>query len=134
MTAAYVEIFQHYFAVVRYQEDEKYALLSQGTGYLKNLQQMWRNSKQEKFSNYLIPKESYGSFKSYIFLINSFKFIHCFLPKQSKRSFSFTCNLLFKNKKKTIRPSSVKIWRTQFPYDKSAHFSSYWDLMTTKNC
>ena len=41
----------------------------------------WRNSKQEKFSNYLISKESYGSFKSYGSLMNSLKLIHCFLPK-----------------------------------------------------
>ena len=41
----------------------------------------WRNSKQEQFSNYLISEESYGSFKSYGSLMNSLKFIHCFLPK-----------------------------------------------------
>ena len=31
----YVEIFQQYFVLVKSQEDEKYVLLSQGTGYLK---------------------------------------------------------------------------------------------------
>ena len=32
----WVEIRQQYFVVVKSQEDEKHALLSQGTGYLQN--------------------------------------------------------------------------------------------------
>ena len=67
------------------------------TGNLQNSQQIilkWRNSKQKTVSNYLISKESSGNFKSYKCLMNSFKFVHCFPPKQSKRSISFTCNLL----------------------------------------
>ena len=39
------------------------------------------NSKHEKNSNYLIFKESYVSIRFYTCLINSFTFIHCFLPK-----------------------------------------------------
>ena len=94
----------------------------------------WGNSKQEKFliemgklktgkiSNYLISKESYVTFNSYTCLMNSFKFIHCFLSKQSKRSLSFTSNSLFKrigmqmaihSQLAKVRPSSVKSWRTQ---------------------
>ena len=47
-------------------------------------------------SNDPISKESYGSFTFYKCLMNSFKFIQCFLPKQSKSSLLFTCNMLFK--------------------------------------
>ena len=45
------------------------------------------NSKPEKFSNYLISEESYGSFEHYRCLINSLKFIHCSLPKQPNYPF-----------------------------------------------
>ena len=97
--------------------------LFQGTGYLENFTA--DNIEVEKFktgNNFqiiYIPKESYGSFKSYGCLMISFKFIHCFLPKQLKRFF-FTCNLLFihndmerviHSQLAKIRLSSVKIWR-----------------------
>ena len=55
----------------------------------------WGNSQQEKFK--VISKESCVSFKSYTCSMNSAKFIHCFLPEQSKLSLSFTCNSLFKH-------------------------------------
>ena len=131
-------LVQQYFVVVKSQENESMHFCPKRPAISKISQQIklkWRNSKQEKFSNVLILKESCGSFKSYGCLIISFKFIHCFLPKQSKRSFSFTLNLLFKHNKMEmvihsqlakIRPSSVKIWRMQVPWDKSAHFSSSW--------
>ena len=115
------------------QQDQRHALLSQGTGYLQNFTADNGNSKQGKLSDYLICEESYVSFKSYTSLMNSFKLIHCFLPKQSKRSLSFTCNSFFKyvnvemvihSQLAKVRPSSVKIWRTQVPWDRSAYFSS----------
>ena len=31
-----------------------------------------------------------------------------------------------------MRPSSVKIWKTQVPWDRSAHLSSFWELTKTK--
>ena len=111
---------------------------SKGLAICKISQQMilkWRKSKQDICSNCLISKESYGSFKSYGCLMNSFKFIQIHLllsPKQSESSLSFTCSLLFKEKHRNgyifvmakIRASSVKIWRAQVPWDKSPHFSS----------
>ena len=56
----YVEIFQQYFVVVKFKEDENYALMSQGSAIYKISKQIilkLRNSKQEKFTNYLISKE-----------------------------------------------------------------------------
>ena len=46
--------------------------------------------------------------------MNSFKLIHCFLPKQSKRFLSFTCNSLFKHLKdvresKTLHTEVFKV-------------------------
>ena len=41
------------------------------------------------------------SFKTYTSLINSFKFIHCFLPKQSKRSLLSP----------VIHPSNISTWK-----------------------
>ena len=71
----------------------------------------WANSRQEKFSIYLISEESYVNIKSYTCLMNSFKVIHSFLPKQSKMCLSFTSNSLFKhiNMETAIRPQLAKI-------------------------
>ena len=81
----------------------------------------WRNSKQGQFSNYLISKESYGSFKSYIcFLIDSNSFIAFSHSSQQGPFLSLVIYLLFKHNNMEmvihsqlakIRPSSVKIWR-----------------------
>ena len=68
---------------------KKYALLFQGIGYQQNFTAdniEMGTTKQVKILNYLISKEGYGSFKSYTSLMNSVKFIHCFLSKQSKRA------------------------------------------------
>ena len=57
-------VFQQHLVVFKSQEDEKYASLSQGTGYLQNSTAdniEMGNSKQEKFSNYPISEESYDS-------------------------------------------------------------------------
>ena len=95
---------------------KKNALLSQGTGYLQNFTA--DNIEVGKFkTNDLISEESYVSLKAYTCFMNSFEFIHCFLPKQSKRSLSFTCNSLFKHNNTEmiihsqlakIRPSSLQ--------------------------
>ena len=77
-----------------------------------------------KFSNYLIH------------VLNEFNQIHSlFSPITVKRSFSFTCNSLFMemsihSQLAKIRPSSVKFLRTQVALDKSAYFSSSWDLQS----
>ena len=87
--------------------------------------------KTKNVSNYLTSKESYGSLKFNTCLMISFKFIHCLPPKQSKRSLSFTCNSLFKHNDMEMpirlhlakmRALSVKVRRTQVPWDKSAYF------------
>ena len=61
--------------------------------------------------------------------MNSFKFTHCFLSKQSKRSLSFICNFPFKpnNMEMAIQlfKPFVKVWRTLVPWDKSAYSSSF---------
>ena len=63
--------------------------------------------------------------------MNSFMFIHCFLPKQSKRSFSFTCNLPFKQSDMEmvircqlakIRPSAVKNLKVAGPFRQKCTF------------
>ena len=126
--------------------DEKYTLLYQGSGYLQNFTA--DNIEVEKLktgniSNYLIPEESYCSFKSYGYLMNSFKFIYCFLSKQSKMSFSFTCNLLFKHNNMEmvvhsqlgkISPSSVKILENAGPLGQKLTFFILLSLTTTKYC
>ena len=59
-----IYVFQQHFAVVKSQEDQKDAPLFQGTGYRKISKQMklkWVKLKREKFSNYLISKESHVS-------------------------------------------------------------------------
>ena len=97
----------------------------------------WRNSKQKKFSNYLIPEESNGSFKSYGCLMNSFKFIHCFLPKQSKRSFSFIGNSLFtyNNMEMVIHSKgNIKAFVCENLENagRLGQNCTFWDLTTTK--
>ena len=67
--------------------------------------------------------------------MNSFKFIHCFLPTQAKRFLSFTCNSLFKyinmeifihRQLAKIRPSSVKIWRMDMTNKNIFTESNFW--------
>ena len=66
------------------------------------------NRKYFQYISFL--KQIYVSLKSYTYLMISFKFIHCLLPKQSKRSLSFTwkhnnmemVNILAIDKNKTL--------------------------------
>ena len=45
----------------------------------------WGNSKQEKFQIISFLKKVVSVYNSYTCLMNSFRFIHCFLAKQSKK-------------------------------------------------
>ena len=99
----------------------------------------WRNSKQEKFSNYLISKVSYGSLKSYGYLINSFRFIQIhssFLPKGP-----FLSLVIYYSHIITWKWLSFAIGKNKTFCENLENlgslglkctFSSSWDLMTTK--